>query len=130
MTIQAETSRSHLQYLYSRVRRHLLTQGKQARAVIARFDSDNECVYRSPDGLMCAVGCLIPPDKYDPSFEGSGLGTNVLLRTFLKEEGIASTDDELHLLGRLQALHDSYSVEAWHCRLDELAKDFKLEVES
>lgn len=28
------------------------------------------CRYRGPDGRRCAVGCVLPDDKYDSSFEG------------------------------------------------------------
>lgn len=27
------------------------------------------CMYRAPNGLKCAVGCLIPDDEYDPRME-------------------------------------------------------------
>lgn len=29
------------------------------------------CMYRSPEGLKCAVGALVPDDQYKPNFEGS-----------------------------------------------------------
>lgn len=40
------------------------------------YDLDRQapnCVYRTPDGRGCAVGCLIPDDLYHPAFEGQGL---------------------------------------------------------
>jgi hypothetical protein len=44
---------------------HLATQ--KARA----WSEDNgTCGYRTETGLMCAVGCLIPDELYDPEIEG------------------------------------------------------------
>jgi hypothetical protein len=55
------------QEVFDQVANHLLTQNK--RSVSA---TDNTlCVYRSPDGLKCAAGCLIADDEYDPRMEGS-----------------------------------------------------------
>ncbi len=41
------------QEVYSQVRKHLLTQKMKS------IEEGKGCVYRGPDGLMCAAGCLI-----------------------------------------------------------------------
>jgi hypothetical protein len=52
---------------------HLRKQGKSSVDPIARI-----CKYRHEDSetgeiLMCAIGCHIPEDKYDSSFEGKSI---------------------------------------------------------
>lgn len=42
---------------------HLITQGRAAA------DDNGECLYRGPEGTKCAVGILIPDDKYTPAME-------------------------------------------------------------
>lgn len=44
---------------------HLRKQGVQAR------NEAGSCRYRTPEGLKCAAGCLIPDDQYNSEFEGS-----------------------------------------------------------
>lgn len=41
-------------------------------AKIARKGSFAACLYRTPDGHACAVGCLISDDDYTPELEGLG----------------------------------------------------------
>jgi hypothetical protein len=53
------------QEIFDKVVTHLRTQGKQAK------NTSDDCVYRRPNGLMCAVGCLIPDELYDPALEGA-----------------------------------------------------------
>jgi hypothetical protein len=50
-----------------RIRDHLLTQ----RAV-SKVNS-GPCLYRAPNGLKCAVGCLIADEHYIADFEGAGV---------------------------------------------------------
>lgn len=33
-----------------------------------------DCMYRSPDGMQCAIGCMIPDEMYDPIFEQWSIG--------------------------------------------------------
>ena len=44
---------------------HLRAQGVQAK------NEQGSCRYRTPEGLKCAAGCLIPDAEYNPEFEGS-----------------------------------------------------------
>lgn len=47
------------QQVFDHVARHLITQGGPA------VDDNGTCMYRDPDGLQCAAGCLIGDDEYD-----------------------------------------------------------------
>lgn len=81
------------QTIFDTVVRHLWAQGKQAA------DDNGSCLYRGPNGTKCAVGILIPDDKYLPRMDqGRGL-VNVL-----DEAGIPAEHYAL-LLG-LQRVHD------------------------
>lgn len=51
-----------IQEAFSRMVTHLRAQGEKS----ATFEG---CLYRGPNGTMCAVGCLIPDDEYDPTME-------------------------------------------------------------
>ena len=48
-----------------RIAEHLAAQRAQA------VSADKACRYRGQKGAMCAVGCLIPDEEYDPEMEGS-----------------------------------------------------------
>ena len=50
------------QEVFNKVAAHLLAQGKPAL-------KGEDCVYRSKDGLKCAIGCLIPDENYTPEME-------------------------------------------------------------
>lgn len=51
-----------LKQVINQVAEHLAQQREQAM-------SRDTCTYRSPSGLKCAVGCLIPDELYDKVFE-------------------------------------------------------------
>ena len=50
---------------------HLAKQRKRALSV------GGVCQYKAPDGAMCAIGGILPPELY--SFQIEGLGVNLLL---------------------------------------------------
>lgn len=81
------------QEIFDTVVRHLWAQGEQAidRGV---------CQYRAPGGLKCAVGILIPDDKYDPKMDGSMILREVMFRVELGQEHFG-------FLSELQAAHDT-----------------------
>lgn len=53
------------QEIFDRVAQHLRQQGAQATR------AGGGCLYRTREGLMCAVGCLIPEDQYRPEFDNT-----------------------------------------------------------
>ena len=87
------------QEIFETVARHLFTQGR--RSIRDREDGYGQiCAYRAPDGCQCAVGCLIPDDKYLVSMEGKSV-------TRLKEYNLpAFFPTNFGLLGALQGVHD------------------------
>jgi hypothetical protein len=78
-------------------------------------------VFRGPDGLMCAAGCLVPDADYDPDWEqdgeidGSSGYLNPVSRYFF-ERGF-----DLELLKDLQAVHDLADVADWPAKLENVA---------
>jgi hypothetical protein len=56
------------QQTFNKVVRHLRRQGRAT-------DSKGTCMYRTPNGRSCAVGCLIPDELYHESMEGKAVGT-------------------------------------------------------
>lgn len=104
-----------LQETFDTVVKHLLTQNKRSED---RYSTG--CKYKTSTGLKCAVGCLIPDDKYSPEMEGSStlFGQVKLLMEDLGHD--------ISLLGRLQGIHDSELVRFWPIHLTELASEFDL----
>lgn len=99
-----------LQDIFDQSSNHLLKQNKKARE-----EYSTTCRYRTNDGLMCAVGCLISDDEYDPSIEGRGV--HDLISTYeIDVHGSVSS-----LLSRLQEIHDCYLPEEWEEHLAALA---------
>ena len=111
------------QELFDRVVRHLLTQGVRSTNEV---DGSFLCAYRNEDGLQCAIGCLIPPDLYDPEFEGlhvvssSPLGERLRTVTRLAYHNLA-------LARSLQMVHDQIEPYQWSKKLRELAELFGLD---
>ncbi len=100
------------QDLFNTVYRHLLTQGVKA------IDPQTEkCLYRGPNGTKCAIGCLIPDDRYFPALEGRSVSYNDLAA---KAAGIDL--DQINLAVELQVIHDSYPVAEWDKRLQSVAR--------
>lgn len=101
------------------------------------FDENYEhCLYRNDDGLKCAIGCLIPDEKYSEDMEGDSsenipFFTVEDLLTFPFMEPYKGHSD---LLNALQDAHDSCSCdpdEFWdECKpqLIKVAKKFNLMV--
>jgi hypothetical protein len=133
------------QEIFDKVAKHLLTQNAPATVVYDGPDGDVlHCVYRSPAGLKCAVGVLIPDELYHPGIEGSGpnvvpgSGTDHLWRPILKhlqieedDEGICIFTDDLGFLCGLQEIHDHAAqgggVDGWPAELKEFAETNGLE---
>ena len=95
------------QDLFDTVVRHLRAQKQRAVAKQGR----SMCAYRTPDGLKCAIGCLIPDELYDPLFEGKSafwlLTDDGPKARAVRDNCGASTDQTVvALLASLQDVHD------------------------
>lgn len=114
---------------------HLLKQ--MERSSIFGFT----CAYRNGVGLSCAVGCLIPDETYTADLEGNhclepgivnvlaGLGlcyVGDLLTSGMANEPVEGS--RLHLMRRLQMVHDSVKPEDWRGHLEGLAVQFGLDM--
>lgn len=110
------------QEIFDKVSSHLLTQN-------AKSEDDGACLYRSPTGLKCAIGALIPDGLYDPVIENVPIdniyiepGTKTL-QNILREIGC---DANLDFLTDLQAIHDDFNPHEWEERLKILADEYEL----
>ena len=112
----------HLAELSEKIRDHLTTQKARAVADVpsAPGESDivSRCRYRGDNGTMCAVGCLIPDERYNPEIEGYSAGhANITLAMFGREEFDAMSGDFLVklevLLRDWQHYHDHGDYGAW-----------------
>lgn len=84
------------------------------------------CIYRSSDGRKCAVGWLIPDEKYDPDFDDK-----YSLEDLVDELGLDQGEGAptLALLRQLQEAHDEAAIkypnqfmERWEERMKRLAE--------
>lgn len=107
------------QEIFDKVATHLFTQG-----VMSHSDAMDDCLYRGPNGTMCAVGCLIPDDKYTYDMEHKSvfyLG-KVYPELFHKRN--------IPLLDALQNIHDDrvswFSTDRMKAKLKSVAKRFRL----
>ena len=105
----------NMQETYFKVRNHLLTQGRRAKIY-------DQCRYRAPNGDKCAIGCLIPDDKYDPNMEGHLISCSPLI-----QDAIGASEDHIDFLTDLQRVHDFSNPSEWNERLQAVALQYKLE---
>lgn len=115
------------QEIFDKVVKHLLKQGEKSATI--REDEGTRCLYRGPNGLMCAVGCLIPDEEYTDFMEDcpvGGLPSYCTVGSFVYE----LVGEHRTLLQDLQHIHDNYEVENWRHLLREYANDHCLEFNS
>lgn len=82
------------QEIFDTVVKHLAQQKR--RSVIP---NTNICMYRSEEGLKCAIGCLIPDEEYNPEMENKAAS-----RIVKSADNILGMNN---LLDALQAAHDN-----------------------
>lgn len=128
------------QQVFDHVAHHLLTQTARSVKPPAKPGDPDECVYRSPDGKTCAVGCLIADNEYIPMMEGASV--RGVLGWLAGVSGVRWTgltrpitiDRELHdsahgaallnMLVALQTMHDAHEPEEWPDALVTLARKY------
>lgn len=98
---------------------HLRKQGARAETLMDYGDDEPVCVYRAPNGMKCAAGCLIPDDKYKSTFEKTRVGVyaGTEVTRVIRELGHA-----VDLVSELQGVHDAHSPEFWEARFKEVAR--------
>ena len=106
------------QEIFTKVKKHLLKQNKRATS------ATGQCLYRTPEGLRCAAGCLIPKKLYDPDIEGKSFDCDSI-RNLRAKLGVTSPSC-VSLVRDLQGIHDCSKPEYWPMELAALAKKRKL----
>jgi hypothetical protein len=123
-----------IQQTFDKVADHLLTQNAKSKKVIGGDDLDfpkeftSGCAYRGEKGRMCAVGCLIPDELYDPQMENK-TSSHVLSSYPKVQELFENVNDVNPLLNDLQALHDDSGPYAWLDGLTGIAEQYNLSKE-
>lgn len=106
-------------------------------AVLAQSEGPVSCFYRGDSNpsspVRCAVGCLIPDELYDPSFENTtasallGVGWERGVRPLIEY----FEDVDKHFLDEAQSAHDvAGTVEGFLLELDRVALSHGLTVAS
>jgi hypothetical protein len=98
--------------------RHLLAQGVQSRR-----DDGHSCAYRSPEGLMCAVGVFLADDEV---VEGPPASVLVPGSEVLDCRGVPRLAPYVRILDVLQTIHDMYEPSAWRRQLRYAAEAYGL----
>jgi len=107
------------QEVFDAVARHLLTQGEVSR-VEHGGNCEYRCLYRGPRGLKCAIGVLIPDERYEPRLEGLSSTSREIL------DACGLGVEHAILVDQLQRMHDVGNPVSWAGDLREIANWFKL----
>ena len=99
------------QEVFTQVKNHLLKQNVKAYA-------DGACVYRTPEGLMCAAGCLMSDD------EAAKLPMSRGYPFLVRDNKVPYQHSRL--IGALQLVHDQYDVADWPEHLKSIAIKFRV----
>lgn len=95
------------QAIFDKVATHLLTQKKKSRDPKIKT-----CLYRGPNGLKCAVGCLLRDDEITMKENDYTVWSLKLPNTLLGQE---------YFLRELQIIHDTNKPSKWINKLSLLA---------
>lgn len=108
--------------IFQKVKTHLLQQNARS------FGTDEgSCLYKSPDGKKCAVGCLISPEFYSTKLEYMTVSSPIILEAVENSIGRELDEKDEHLLHKLQSLHDLQVPEDWPGLLENLENDLASE---
>ena len=110
--------------VFNKVSEHLLTQNERS------LDTFGDCLYRSAEGLACAVGCLIKDEFYSEDLEHIYAVNSYTddwqkpIRNALELSGVPINDEMKDLVQKLQVIHDSKQPEFWRKELAKVEIDF------
>jgi hypothetical protein len=103
------------QQVFDKVALHLLKQNKRSEE-----SANGACLYRGPNGTMCAVGCLIPDELYDSTAEETAAHYVITgddrLKALFEPDVIRD-----FFLDKLQMIHDVDPIEGWYFSLIDFA---------
>ena len=105
--------------IFYKVKKHLLQQGERSTDGIV-------CQYRGPNGLSCAVGCLMTDGMYSVHLERNDVTNSTSIKALTPIIGVHhyKRTMKLELLTMLQRLHDVVPVSNWSIKLDEIQEKF------
>lgn len=120
------------QEIFNIVAKHLLTQNEKS----VDEHQNGMCMYRSKDGLKCAIGCLIDDNHYNSYIESvsimsltvseSNINANSLKRALVNSNIAINDYATLCLMSDLQSIHDRNNIEHWNELLVYTARKFNL----
>lgn len=93
------------QEIFDKVVNHLYTQRKQSTHNLV-------CMYRSNDGLKCAVGILIDDEDYIPEMDNTHACTavsDIVCINGINPQLKSMLNDNMNLLESLQLAHDRHN---------------------
>lgn len=106
------------QSIFNKVVNHLRTQG--CKAVDGTY-----CRYRiKKTNLKCAIGCLIPNDKYKPSMEGESIDSKLIANALRMKNSLSRKNE---FLQNLQYIHDFSPIKNWELEFINFTKQYKLD---
>lgn len=97
---------------------HLRKQG--CRATGSNTTGSNVCLLHAENGLMCAVGCLISKDDYDPIMEYQPLSD-----LFSEVDVLKSLNFDM--VWEMRNIHDSENTSDWELHFKHCAENHGLE---
>lgn len=119
------------QSIFDHVTKHLFKQG-----VAAIEPQAGNCAYRTSDGLMCAVGCLLDDETYEKRFEGYSLGS--MFDEYEPQTLPVLFREHYSMLSALQVVHDNEmpryeiaedtnqgDVDLYHSDMNTVARDLR-----
>lgn len=112
------------QEIFDIVSAHLLKQNE--RSCTVDVNGSDPCLYRGPFMMKCAIGCLIPDDKYEKKFEDFALGSPIIGPLICAAANI--DPEHIELPKELQHIHDEMDPCCWAEQLRKTADEWKLTI--
>lgn len=114
------------QKVFDKVATHLLTQKRKSMKRTRKDCFDGKgvlCMYRGPNGTMCAVGCLIKDKYYDPNLENKNVFCGEVHDVLCKSvNGFTGSQSEIRFMSDLQRIHDDHHPNQWKKELKNFAE--------
>lgn len=118
----------NLQLMFDDVTRHLLTQKKRSVLRGRECSGADVCAYRDQDGLMCAIGSIVPDNLYKEEFENSTVSSLIytieaqhLVAHWQEKYDIEDLNVFRNFATELQGIHDDQDPQLWQMYLKEFA---------
>lgn len=118
-----------LQQVFDKAATHLLKQGERSEGYPDVDEGKLMCMYRGPEGRMCAVGALISDEAYSPELERQRASSEGV-QTALARSGCPVDDSSYWLYVCLQRIHDGEVEANWKRALIAAAQRFSLNADA